>query len=103
MSVGRPTIRTRKIKIFMFNYLLKFKNFEKNFAFFTPFSAACLAMFSCLAFYFILISPTDYQQANAVYIMYVHVPAAWMGLMIYTLMALFNISGFIWKNPFFHL
>jgi heme exporter protein C len=35
--------------------------------------------------------------------MYIHVPAAWMALIIYTLMAVFNISGFIWKNPFFYL
>lgn len=35
--------------------------------------------------------------------MYVHVPAAWMALIIYSLMAIFNISGFIWKNPFFYL
>ncbi len=35
--------------------------------------------------------------------MYVHVPAAWMALLIYTLLAIFNLSGFIWKNPFFYL
>ena len=35
--------------------------------------------------------------------MYIHVPAAWMSLIIYTLMAIFNICGFIWKNPFFYL
>jgi len=35
--------------------------------------------------------------------MYIHVPAAWMALLIYSLMALFNLSGFIWKNPFFYL
>ena len=28
-------------------------------------------------------SPIDYQQGNAVRIMYVHVPAAWMSMMIY--------------------
>jgi heme exporter protein C len=51
----------------------------------------------------IINSPLDYQQSNAVKIMYIHVPAAWMALIIYTLMAVFNISGFIWKNPFFYL
>lgn len=35
--------------------------------------------------------------------MYVHVPAAWMALLVYTLLAVFNLSGFIWKNPFFYL
>ena len=32
-------------------------------------------------------SPPDYQQGETVRIMYVHVPAAWVGLMLYTAMA----------------
>lgn len=87
----------------MINYLLKFKNFDKNFAFFAPFSGVMLVLTSVLAAFYIYNSPVDYQQSNAVYIMYIHVPAAWMALMVYTLMALFNISAFIWKNPFFYL
>ena len=35
--------------------------------------------------------------------MYIHVPSAWLALMIYCLLALFNLSGFIWKNPFFYV
>ena len=87
----------------MFKQLFKFKNFEKNFRFFAPFSLACFLIFLSLAIPAILNSPNDYQQSNAVKIMYVHVPAAWMALLVYTLMAVFNISGFIWKNPFFYL
>jgi heme exporter protein C len=48
-------------------------------------------------------SPIDYQQGNAVKIMYLHVPCAWLALMIYCLLALFNLAGFIWKNPFFYI
>lgn len=51
----------------------------------------------------IINSPDDYQQGNAIKIMYIHVPAAWMALMVYVLMAIFNISGFIWKNRFFYI
>ncbi len=87
----------------MINYLLKFKNFDKNFAFFAPFSLIMMVVMSCAALFYIYNSPVDYQQSNAVYIIYLHVPAAWMGMIIYTLMALFNLSGFIWKNPFFYL
>lgn len=87
----------------MITKLFKFRNFEKNFSFFCPFSLLCLIIFSSLALMAILHSPDDYQQGNAVKIMYVHVPAAWMSLLIYTLMAIFNVSGFIWKNPFFYL
>jgi heme exporter protein C len=83
------------------NFLLK--NFERNFRFFAPFSAACFVFFLGLAIWAIAISPNDYQQGNAVKIMYIHVPSAWMSLLIYCLMASFNISGFIWKNRFFYV
>lgn len=48
-------------------------------------------------------SPIDYQQFDAVRIMYIHVPCAWLSLIIYSVMAVSNISGFIWKNPFSYL
>jgi heme exporter protein C len=44
-------------------------------------------------------SPEDYQQGETVRIMYVHVPAAWMALFIYTMMALASASFLIWKHP----
>lgn len=87
----------------MIKKLFLFKNFDKNFRFFCPFSLLCLIIFAVLAIPSILNSPNDYQQSNAVKIMYIHVPAAWMSLIIYSLMASFNISAFIWKNPFFYL
>jgi heme exporter protein C len=87
----------------MLTKLFLFKNFEKNFRFFAPFSLICFLVFLSLAIPAIINSPNDYQQGNAVRIMYIHVPAAWMALLIYTLMAIFNISAFVWKNPFFYL
>jgi len=87
----------------MINQLFAFKNFEKNFRFFAPFSLVCFLVFLSLAIPAIINSPNDYQQGNAVKMMYVHVPAAWMALLIYTLMAIFNVCGFVWKNPFFYL
>ncbi|GJL94251.1 MAG: cytochrome C biogenesis protein CcmC [Hyphococcus sp.] len=44
-------------------------------------------------------SPADYQQGDSVRIMYVHVPAAWMALFCYSLMAFASAVGFIWKHP----
>ena len=53
-----------------------------------------------LALYFgIFDSPADYQQGDTVRIMYVHVPAAWMALFTYTVMALASGSFLIWKHP----
>lgn len=43
-------------------------------------------------------SPEDYQQGHTVKIMYVHVPAAWMAMCVYSLIALFNSLGLIYKH-----
>jgi heme exporter protein C len=44
-------------------------------------------------------SPADYQQGETVRIMYVHVPAAWMALMVYTIMALASAIAIIFRHP----
>ena len=56
----------------------------------------------CIAaglYYGLVISPADYQQGETVRIMYVHVPAAWMSLFIYTILALTSGVFLIWKHP----
>ena len=50
-------------------------------------------------YYGLLASPADYQQGHTVRIMYVHVPAAWMGLFVYTGMAVCGILSLVWKHP----
>ncbi|MBO6825163.1 MAG: heme ABC transporter permease [Sneathiella sp.] len=47
----------------------------------------------------LFVAPEDYQQGDTVRIMFVHVPAAWMGLSIYTMMAISSAVGLIWKHP----
>ena len=44
-------------------------------------------------------SPADYQQGESVRIMYIHVPAAWMGLFCYVTMAVCSAMALIWKHP----
>ncbi|WP_417815415.1 heme ABC transporter permease [Thalassospira alkalitolerans] len=44
-------------------------------------------------------SPVDYQQGSTVRIMYIHVPAAWMGLFCYIGMAACGAMSLIWKHP----
>jgi heme exporter protein C len=39
------------------------------------------------------VAPTDAQQGDAYRIMFIHVPAAWMGMMLYVLMALYAGIG----------
>jgi heme exporter protein C len=64
-----------------------------------PFLAALTA--ALLAFGLVealVISPADYQQGEAVRIMYVHVPSAWMSMMVYSVMAAASASFLIWKH-----
>jgi heme exporter protein C len=65
-----------------------------------PYSSGIAALSLGLGLYFALIaSPADYQQGESVRIMYVHVPAAWMGLFCYVAMAVFSAMALIWKHP----
>jgi len=45
----------------------------------------------------LILSPPDYLQGDSVRIMYVHVPAAWIGLAAFTCIALLSIINFIFK------
>ena len=45
----------------------------------------------------LLYAPADYQQGEAFRIIYVHVPAAWMSMFIYVVMAATGAAGLIWK------
>ena len=58
-------------------------------------SALCLAA----GFYMAFTTDSDYQQGNTVRIMYVHVPAAWLSMMCYTVMALSAIGTLVWRHP----
>ena len=45
----------------------------------------------------LIISPVDYLQGDSVRIMYVHVPSAWIGLSIFSLIAVSTILNFLFK------
>ena len=42
-------------------------------------------------------APTDYQQGDSFRIIYIHVPAAWMSMFIYMVMAFAGAIGLIWR------
>ena len=46
----------------------------------------------------LVIAPTDYQQKDSYRIIYIHVPAAWMSLFIYMVMAGSGAAALIWKT-----
>ena len=51
----------------------------------------------------LVMSPEDYKQSDAVRIMYVHVPAAWISLGIFSSITLLSICGFVFRNKNFFL
>ena len=51
----------------------------------------------------LILSPEDYKQGHSVRIMYVHVPAAWISLGIFSAVTLISIVGYIFKNRNFFL
>jgi heme exporter protein C len=44
-------------------------------------------------------APPDYQQGETVRIMFVHVPAAWLAMLVYTVMALASAMAIIFRHP----
>jgi heme exporter protein C len=60
---------------------------------------ATVALFAVGLYLALVQSPVDYQQGETVRIMYVHVPAAWMALFVYTLMAIASIVAIVFRHP----
>ena len=48
-------------------------------------------------YYGFFVAPTDYQQGESYRIMFIHVPAAWMSMFIYIVMAMSGAVGLIWR------
>jgi heme exporter protein C len=61
--------------------------------------AATVIAFAAGLYMSLVTAPPDYQQGETVRIMFVHVPAAWMALMIYTAMAVASASAAIFRHP----
>ena len=51
----------------------------------------------------LILSPEDYKQSHSVRIMYVHVPAAWISLGIFSVITFLSIIGYIFKIRNFFL
>ncbi|RMF10571.1 MAG: heme ABC transporter permease [Alphaproteobacteria bacterium] len=58
-----------------------------------------IALFAAGLVMALVFSPDDYQQGSTVRIMYLHVPAAWMALFTYTVLAASGAASLIWKHP----
>ncbi len=50
-------------------------------------------------FWGLFLSPADYQQGDAVRIMYIHVPMAWLATAGYTGLAAASFMSLVWRHP----
>jgi heme exporter protein C len=64
-----------------------------------PWLAAATALAMAAALWLAMIAPADYQQGGTVRIMYLHVPAAWLSLFCYAVMAAASIGTLVWRHP----
>ncbi len=64
-----------------------------------PYMAGLTALLFALGLYYAFTSEGDYQQGETVRIMYVHVPAAWLSMMCYSVMAASALGTLVWRHP----
>jgi heme exporter protein C len=62
----------------------------------TALTLVLLAIGLYLSFF---VAPPDYQQGETVKIMFVHVPAAWLAMFGYMLIAIASLGTLIWRHP----
>jgi heme exporter protein C len=61
--------------------------------------AVTIILFAIGLYGALVTAPPDYQQGETVRIMFVHVPAAWLAMLVYTVMALASAVAIIFRHP----
>ncbi|PTM96296.1 heme ABC transporter permease [Mycoplana dimorpha] len=64
-----------------------------------PWLAAATAVAFAVGLYLSFTTVGDYQQGETVRIMYIHVPAAWLAMMCYSVMAISALGTLVWRHP----
>lgn len=65
---------------------------------FIPWLTVCFALLLATGLYGgLYLAPPDYQQGDSYRIIYIHVPAAWMSLFIYVMMAVMGLIALVWR------
>ena len=84
----------------MFDWLANPNRFKRITEKIQPFILFIAIITLILGLYFGLFdSPKDYQQGDAVRIMYVHVPSAWLASFLYFSLAISCVFYLVWKHP----
>ena len=80
-----------------FHKLASPKHFYRLAGLWIPWLAVICAGFMLTGLYQgLLVAPPDYQQGESYRIMFIHVPAAWMSMFVYVVMAGAGAIGLIW-------
>src|SRR6266571_1439920 len=64
-----------------------------------PWLAAATVLAFALGASQVIAAPDDYQQGATVKIMFVHVPAAWLGIFGWMLMSMAALGTLVWRHP----
>ena len=64
-----------------------------------PWLAGASALVFAYGLYRVLGAPDDYQQGATVKIMFLHVPAAWLGMMGWGVMTVAALGTLVWRHP----
>ncbi len=64
-----------------------------------PWLAAGTVILFAIGLYRAVNAPDDYQQGATVKIMYLHVPAAWLGMMGWGVMSVAALGTLVWRHP----
>ena len=65
-----------------------------------PWLTAVTLILLCLGLYLsYFVAPPDYQQGETVKIMFIHVPAAWLAMFGYMLIAVAALGTLMWRHP----
>ena len=62
-------------------------------------AAATAALMAAGLYMTFFVAPADYQQGDAVRIMYIHVPSAWLSMFCYMTMAASALGTLVWRHP----
>jgi heme exporter protein C len=64
-----------------------------------PWLAAATVILLTIGLYQSAYAPDDYQQGATVKIMFIHVPAAWLGTFAWLLMSIAGLGTLVWRHP----
>jgi heme exporter protein C len=64
-----------------------------------PFLAAATTILLLVGLYLSAAAPDDYQQGATVKIMFIHVPNAWLSMLVWATMSVAALGTLVWRHP----